>query len=674
MTASRILERQAPAPKKPSRARPAPVHFGDYLLPLSVLMWAVGLSRTHVPAYEPYGLITSLPVIYYAGIALLVISAVIELRHVYLSEWRLAAHAVVLIVMLFATAPIVYPAGRYSWLYKTIGVVQYINAHGQTNDTIDIYQNWPGFFALAGWFTKVAGVASPLAYAKWAQVVFELAALPLLYLIYDGLALPVKLRWVAIFLYFSANWVGQDYFSPQALGVVLSLGIMALAIRWLYVPRPRRNWPGRRSRGRGKHGSWSEDASTARGHRDPRGDERPSDRMRWWSFPREHDLRWSIAICITIVVIYYVLSAEHQLSPYMVAAQLGALAAAKMLRPRWLPVVLAAVALGYLLPHFGFVNSHFGLLSSIGHLFSNVKPPSQSTTPTTSASQILIARCSELLAVGMWFLALVGAWMRRRSGQLALALLLLAFSPLVVLAVQAYGNEGVLRAYLFSLPWSAALAASALAPVPRVVLAKTKNHRARVREQTRGLGTLRILAAYFVVIGLFFPAFFGNDSYNVMPASEVTILTAFQQSVPPGSTFFVPTDNFPFADTSNYNLIVESEVYGGFGTKGNEALKPDVGTEVLYNVLNTTSRNLPAYVIIAPSMITYNRAYPVVPNSAFAVLEKSLANTRPWKLIVHKAGIEIYELPPHTFPPHTLPVSGPSKPGASSSAKEAGKR
>lgn len=127
-----------------------------------------------------------------------------------------------------------YPQGRYSWLYKTIGVVQYINHYGHLNRHIDIYQNWPGFFALAAWFGKVAGVSTPLDYAKWAQVVFELAALPLLYLAYAALSLSVWQRWMALLLYAASNWIGQDYYSPQAVGTVISLGIMALALRWLY--------------------------------------------------------------------------------------------------------------------------------------------------------------------------------------------------------------------------------------------------------------------------------------------------------------------------------------------------------------------------------------------------------------------------------------------------------
>ena len=169
--------------------RTTSIHFSDAALPVSIVLWAIGVRWTDVTTLGPFGLPAQLPVIFYAGVALLILSAVVELTIANSSLWRMALHAVGLVVMLYGTGALVYPEGRYAWLYKTIGVVQYVNAHGQLNSTIDIYQNWPGFFALAAWFGKVAGVSSPLAYAQWAPVVFELAALPLLYLLYDALSL-----------------------------------------------------------------------------------------------------------------------------------------------------------------------------------------------------------------------------------------------------------------------------------------------------------------------------------------------------------------------------------------------------------------------------------------------------------------------------------------------------
>jgi hypothetical protein len=374
-----------------------------------------------------------LPTVFWAGVVLILVSAAVELGRDHVSGWRMALHAVALTVVLYGTAPLVYSQGRYSWLYKTIGVVQYVNANGQLNRTIDIYQNWPGFFALAAWFGKVAGVASPLAYAKWAQLVFELAALPLLYRVYDALSMTSRQCWLAMLLYVGTNWVGQDYFSPQGLGTLLSLGIMAMALRWFYVrksPAP----PGGQAAKDGAEGK----------------------------VPR---VRYPLLLCAALLLVYFVLSFEHELSPYILVVQIGALAVGRLVRPRWLPVMLAVIAVGYLLPRFAYVNNTFGVLNSIGNFFSNARPPALQGG-SVSAAQRMITHSQEVLSLGMWFLAVAGVVLRRRAGRTVLALSLLAFSPFLMLALLAYGQEGALRVYLFSLPWTAALAALALVPFP----------------------------------------------------------------------------------------------------------------------------------------------------------------------------------------------------------------
>ena len=111
------------------------------------------------------------------------------------------------------------------------------------------------------------------------------------------------------------------------------------------------------------------------------------------------------------------------------------------------------------------MNRRYGLLNSVGQFFSNASPPAFKSG-ALSVAQRLIGHIQEALALGMWCLAIAGAWLRRKSGRPVLALLLLAFSPFLMLVILAYGQEGVLRVYLFSLPWTAALAALALAPFP----------------------------------------------------------------------------------------------------------------------------------------------------------------------------------------------------------------
>jgi hypothetical protein len=600
-----------PAPDHP--ARRGMVHVADLLLPVALALWALGVKRTNAATLGPYGLTTVLPIVFYAGLALLVVSAGFELARRQLSPCRMALHAVALVVMLYGTAPLVYPEGRYSWLYKLIGVTQYINAHGQLNSHVDIYQNWPGFFALAAWFGKVAGVSSPITYAKWAQLVFELAALPLLYLIYDALSLTARQRWLALLLYSASNWIGQDYFSPQALGTLLSLGIMATALRWLYVD----NTPRYDRRGQEP----VPDSHDARG---------------WRAMPA----RGTRIFCVILLLVYFVLTFTHELSPYILAVQLGALGVARLLRPWWLGIALAAITVGYLLPHFTYVNQTYGLLNSFGNFFGNVVPPK--FPEAVSVSQRLIARCAEVLSVGLWILAMVGAWLRRRSGRVVLALVLLAFSPIILLAAEAYGQEGILRIYLFSLPWTAALAALALA-------GKTEGSHRHRTERTAGLAALRAPVALGLILALFFPAFFGSDRFAVMPQPEVAAVTSFLQNAPAGVVYCANTDA-PLADTARYNLFSLKQIFGNDGLIGEAPVGTDIANVIAANALFYTHGSQPVYVLITASMIAYNEAYRVTSPSSFPILLNALAHSRAWKLVVDKSDTVIYELVPARAP------------------------
>ena len=609
---------EAIAAKSDPVPRQAKFRVIDLLLPTSLALWALGVSRTNTTVLGQYGLLPVLPIVFYVGLALLVVSAGIELARGRPSRWRMSLHAVALVVMLYGTAPLVYSQGRYAWLYKMIGVVQYISAHGQLDHRVDIYQNWPGFFALAAWFGKVAGVASPLSYAKWAQLVFELAALPLLYCIYDALDLNDRQKWLALLLYSASNWIGQDYYSEQALGAILSLGVMAISVRWFYTDSSSTNreadrpYSGRIDRGSG----------------------------RWASV---HPTR--LASCAVLMLVYFVLTFTHELSPYMIITQLGALVIIRLMRPVWLPVALAAIAIGYLLPRFQYVNSQYGLLNSIGDFFSNAAPPSFAAG-TVPGSQLLIQRCAEALSLSMLGLALAGAWLRRRSGRTVLGLLFLAFSPFLLLAVQHYGNEGLLRAYLFSLPWTAALAASAL-------ISKPGSHRVARPDGGAFLspfhvpGALRGSVVLLFILALFFPAFFGDDSFNVMPRSEVAVVTSFLESAPPGPVYPV-IEYAPLADTARYNLFPLKAIFGTNSLMGKTPVTSHIANVIANNSVIYTRGIQPAYVMVSPSMIAFNRAYAVTPSSSFTTLLHALAHSHAWKLIVDREGTKIYELSPPT--------------------------
>ena len=130
------------------------------------------------------------------------------------SEVVLAGHALALIVFLHGTMPLLFSEPFYPWVYKHAGVVEYIDLHGRLDASVDIYQNWPAFFALSAWFGRVAG-ARPLEYAAWAQVFFNACNLVLLRYVFGALSRDLRLVWIAVFVFFSANWVARTTSRPR---------------------------------------------------------------------------------------------------------------------------------------------------------------------------------------------------------------------------------------------------------------------------------------------------------------------------------------------------------------------------------------------------------------------------------------------------------------------------
>lgn len=577
--------------------------LGLMLLPASVVLWVIGILTINTDSLGPYGLVTALSPAFLLGLALLIISIGIEFAQPILSELRLGLHSVALVVMLYGTGALVYTEGRYAWLYKTIGVVQYVDAHGSLDRTIDIYQNWPGFFALAAWFDKVAGVSSPLDYAKWAQVVFELAAIPLLHTIYRAFALRSWHRWLAVMLYSTSNWIGQDYFSPQGISTLLSLGVMAIAARWLFVlVSDKGQQPGRANPRRGRPA--------------------PPPRPHW---------RRVLPFIATILVLFFALTASHELSPYIVTGQIMILTICGIARPRWVAAAVAIVTVAYLVPNFTYVNSHFGIIASIGNFFSNVQTPSTNAgypyLPLPESTKVL-KYCTDALSLGIWLLAMVGAWLRRKARRVVLTLLLLTFSPILVLAGGAYGNEGVLRVYLFSLPWAAALAACALSPV-------------RPKGNEAGPSLFRVVVPLVLAIALFFPAFYGNDAVNSMTTTEVNGLIQFQQTAKPG-VVLVPFGNLPFSDTAQYNEWPLGAIYGSYGLVQGP-VSGDIATYLARSV-NEDLGNTAAYIVVTPSMIAYNKANAVTFPQNITDLVSALGKSLYWHRIVNDNGTMVYGL------------------------------
>jgi hypothetical protein len=597
----------------------------DLLLPGSVALWALGVSRLHPTRLGEFGLIAILPIVFWVGLGLLVVSIGWVLAQAQPSSIRLTVHLGALILMLYGTAPLVYDEGRYAWLYKYIGVVQYINLHGHVNQNIDIFQDWPGFFAVTAWFDKVVGVQSPLAYAKWAQLAFELLTCLLLSFVFRALPLNFRERWLALFLYAGSMWVAQDYLSAQAVGVLLSTGIFALALNFLLRDAEAR-WVTRlRKHLRSVGGLVRQTADHVIRQVPDRADETVSLVQRIPSRAQDS------AVLTTLFIVYFVLVFEHELSPFVVVIQLGGLAIIGRLRHRWMVIVLAAIVLGYLGAHFTFVNQRYGLLASFGNFFGNAAASSAGFAHALSSAARLQARSSHSLTLVISALGAVGVWRMWRSRRSTLPLVILAITPVFVLVGGDYGGEGSLRVYLFSLPWIACLAAVGLNPVAA---------------KQSWLGVLRAPAALAITVALFIPAFFGNDYSDFMSRGEVNGVLAFYQTAPPG-TIVAAADNYPGNINGRYPLFGEQVLFGAGGILS--VKHPMISNGVALTLAieqQDPNPKQPEYVLISSSMQAFGTSYGFLAPHELQTLSTTLDHAAGWFRIYHTQDLTVFELPP----------------------------
>jgi hypothetical protein len=277
------------------------------------------------------------------------------------------------------------------------------------------------------------------------------------------------------------------------------------------------------------------------------------------------------------------------------------------------------------------VNSHYGLLSSVGSFFSNIQPPAESTGVAIPESHRIISDCTIALSGCIWLLALAGAWLRREHRRMVLALLLLTFTPVLVLVAGAYGNEGILRVYLFSLPWAVILAACALAPL-------------RGPAENSGHGALRAVLPLALALALFFPAFFGNDGSNVMTPSEVNTTLSFLESANPGPVLAV-IGNGPGSDTANYNKFPVGTVFGGDGLVPSNQAIADIPAFLARTMDHYYAGN-PSYIVMTPSMSAFNETYGVTAPGNITSLLTALKKSPYWTLVASDDGTKIYRISP----------------------------
>ena len=224
------------------------------------------------------------------------------------------------------------------------------------------------------------------------------------------------------------------------------------------------------------------------------------------------------------IVVFFVIVASHQLTPYIALAGLSGLTALGFLRPRWLVAALAAVAVGFLLSRYHLVSSQYGGIFSS---FNAVENASGAIKRWGSPPQAFTATIVRGLAAFMWlatFAVVLRSW--RSLGRVAIPAVLAA-TPFAIVFFQSYGGEAIYRVFLFSAPWCAFL-------IARAVI--------ELRWSAVRLTASAILPAAFLLAGM--QGLFGPITVNAFTPSELNASRSYYHQVPRNSTLVLAVDDF----------------------------------------------------------------------------------------------------------------------------------
>lgn len=479
---------------------PAPL----LLLPAALALWFISLDGVDLLAMTDLGLISVLPPAFFASIVVTTVSFALTL-HKRQSAWLLILHIGVLIFMLFGVAPILEGRPRTAIAWKMVGIIDYVARHGAVDPTLDAFHNWPGFFILVAFLTRALGLESAMPLALWAPVFFNLLYLAPLYLLFSSATSAYRVRWLGLWFFYLANWIGQDYLAPQALGYFLYIFSLAVLMRWFRAPHAS-----------GSIADRSQDGliDEARG-------------------PLSATPRQRLILIAIVILAFAVLVPSHQLSPVAVAASTIVLVVAGRITPRSLPVLMV-VLIGVWLSYMAvpYLSGHLaGLVEPLGNLGTNLQD-NVVRRLRGSEEHIFVVRLRIGLSLMLWGLALLGFLRRQFNRYRDVDFALLALAPVGLLALQTYGGELALRVYFFSLPFIAFFVASLFYPT--------------LRHGQRLLGPLSAILLSMILIGAFFVARYGNERMDYFTEAEVETIEVLYETAPPGALMASVTDFLPW--------------------------------------------------------------------------------------------------------------------------------
>ena len=571
----------------------------------AAIFWIVAVRKARGHAAGSYGLLPLLGIPFFAAVALTFAALLTALWFVR-TAWPVAIASLgLLLIEFYATQKILASAPFYTYVYGHLGVVDYVVHGGPLNDPLDVYQQWPGFFAAGAALVRLSG-RSPLGYANWAELFFEALNAITLFAIARRFSRHQLVPYIAVLLFITTNWEGQEYYAPQTLAFELSLLFQLLLLPLLKPERLRRVFR----------------------------------RVRWLLAPPldvQMDIRGEGQVTATgraarivgLTALFAAIVVTHQLSPYIVFAGVAALWVLGILRHRLLMLILTLMIVGYPLLHVAAIKQN-----PVLSLFDLSNATGVEGFTQASPAQAFGSNIAKVICVVFWgATAVCGLSYRRRIGTVAIPVVL-AVMPLSLVMVSSYGSEGIFRAFLFSSPWCALIMAMRLtglarAPMFRLVIVG--------------------LCAMFAALGSAQSGDFGQYPVIQMPIEEIRASEYFLDHAPVNSALVLAASNFPSRINGRYVLHDPTQTVNDPGLdtypqfEGNKLKR--MSPKALASAVSTLAKGS-GYLVVAPSMYPFLAYYRSFSPGTLQTLVRRLKVSSYWKVWYDNSGTIIFQALP----------------------------
>lgn len=611
------------------------------LLPIGAfLLWYFSLSAMDVRKMNDLGLVSIMPPSLLIGLALMMVSFTLTLLRPKLRTPVVLLHFALLLFMLFTIHIFIEQEPRFDIVYRHNGYTEYIMRTGTVDPNLDAYFSWPGFFVLSAFITRIAGYQSVLAYANWAPLFYNIIYMGPLYMIFTSFTSNKRLVCLSMWIFAISNWIGQDYFSPQGLNLFLYLVIIAILVTWFKSP-PERRMPVlaarlKRIRFLSQFYAWlTAPSATA-------------------SLPTSPLQRYALLASLLTVFGFSVFG--HQLTPFFILVSVTALGLFSRCSPKiwWLPLALAAMIAAWLIfmarPYLaGHMDQAFGGLAKIMDIFSSNVSNRLSGNPQHS----FIARMRIIMTFLLWLLAFFGGLFRLIRGHKDANAAILAVAPIILLVIQPYGGEMLLRCYLFMLVGMSFFAASIFFDVPSLAdlkkiswlahVSRHFNHSALlINKATRKFPQLQgvlIVMLLFVLLSGFLFTRYGNENVDYKTYDEVNGVFHLYDIAAPHSLFVAGWLGTPWQvkDFEKFQLATLAD---------NDTLTNAIDQNNV-NTLIRFMRSQPhpqAYILFSRSQKAWFNAMSGLPAGKLDTFENAVEASGDFNLIYRNSDIQIYQL------------------------------